>query len=223
MLAPAIETEIADLAARYGQPQRVTVELTGAPFSPLILEDRHGEVCMIVRRPNGKLITAIKTFYPAGAFRLLTGGVDHGEPIAEALLREVAEETGLDVVVRRFLAVIEYQLQGMGDKRSAGGSYGWGIGYRLPIPHPPSPVPSNFATFAFLLDEIGGTLQAQDAGEQIEMFRELAVADLPALAETLENVPDMRDEEIDGSWRDWGRFRAVAHRVVYAALTSAED
>jgi len=73
MLAPAIETEIADLAVRYGQPQRVTVELTGAPFSPLILEDRHGEVCMVVRRPNGKLITAIKTFYPAGAFRLLQG------------------------------------------------------------------------------------------------------------------------------------------------------
>jgi NAD+ diphosphatase len=178
---------------RYGQPQRVTVELTGAPFSPLILEDRHGEVCMVVRRPNGKLITAIKTFYPAGAFRLLTGGVGHGEPIAAALLREVAEETGLDVVVRRFLAVIEYRLE---------------LLHRRP-----------FATFAFLLDETGGTLQAQDAGERIGAFRELAVADLPALAETLENVPDMRDEEIDGSWRDWGRFRAVAHRVIYAALS----
>ena len=196
MLAPAIETEIADLAVRYGQPHRVAVELTGAPFSPLILEDRHGEVCMVVRRPSGKLITAIKTFYPAGAFRLLTGGVGHGEPIAEALLREVAEETGLDVAVRRFLAVIEYRLE-------------------LLHPHP-------FATFAFLLDETGGTLQAQDAGERIGSFRELAVADLPALAETLENVPDTRDEEIAGSWRDWGRFRAVAHRVIYAALTSDE-
>jgi len=213
VLAPAIETEIADLAARYGQPRRVAVELAGAPFSPLILEDRHGEVCMVVRRPNGKLITAIKTFYPAGAFRLLTGGVGLDEPIAEALLREVAEETGLAVVVRRFLAVIEYQLQGIGDR-------GWRIGDELPIPYPLSPIPSNFATFAFLLDETGGTLQAQDAGERIESFRELAVADLPTLAQTLENVPDTRDEEIDGSWRDWGRFRAVAHRVIYAALTS---
>src|SRR5258706_380957 len=41
-----------------------------------------------------------------------------------------------------------------------------------------------------------------------------------APTETLENVPDTCDEEIDGSWRDWGRFRAVAHRVIYAALTS---
>ena len=218
MLAPAIETEIADLAARYGQPRRVAVELAGAPFSPLILEDRHGEVCMVVRRPNGKLITAIKTFYPAGAFRLLTGGVGLDEPIAEALLREVAEETGLAVVVRRFLAVIEYQVRGMGDKRSAEGSYGWGMGGRSPISHLPSPISHSFATFAFLLEEIGGTLQAHDPGERIETFRELAVADLPALAETLEQVPDTHDQEIDGSWRDWGRFRAVAHRAVYAAL-----
>lgn len=218
MLAPAIETEIADLAARYGQPRRVAVDLTGAAFSPLILEDRHGEVCMVVRRPNGKLITAIKTFYPAGAFRLLTGGVGHGEPIAEALLREVAEETGLDVVVQRFLAVIEYQLRGRSGL--ADGSQGRAELASAPNPQPPAPSSHSFATFAFLLDETGGTLQVRDAGERIGAFRELAVADLPALAETLEKVPDTRDAEIEGSWRDWGRFRAVAHRVIYAALTN---
>src|SRR5215207_850949 len=117
MLAPATETEIADLAARYGSPRRVTAALDGGQFSPLTMEDRYGEVCMVVRRPNGRLITAKKTFYPAGAFRLLSGGVGHGELIAAALLREVAEETGLDVVVRRFLAVIEYQPRGR-----------WGLG-----------------------------------------------------------------------------------------------
>jgi NAD+ diphosphatase len=223
VLAPAIETEIAELAVRYGQPQRVAVELTGAPFSPLTLEDRHGEVCMVVRRPNGKLITAKKTFYPAGAFRLLTGGVDHGEPIADALLREVAEETGLDVVVRRFLAVIEYQVRGGWETSAAQGGVtdgGQGVSDLLasPIPHLPSPISHSFATFAFLLDEIGGTLLAHDPGERIETFRELAVAELPALAETLEHLPDTSDDEIDGSWRDWGRFRAVVHRAVYAAL-----
>ena len=88
-----------------------------------------------------------------------------------------------------------------------------------PNPQLPTPNSHSFATFAFLLDETGGTLQAQDAGERIGAFRELAVADLPMLAETLEHVPDTRDEEIDGSWRDWGRFRAVAHRVIYETLT----
>jgi hypothetical protein len=88
--------------------------------------------------------------------------------------------------------------------------------------YPPTPIRPNFATFAFLLDETGGILQAQDAGEQIGAFRELAVADLPALAETLDHAPDTRDQAIDGSWRDWGRFRAVAHRVIYAALANKE-
>ncbi|HEU5098305.1 MAG TPA: NUDIX hydrolase [Roseiflexaceae bacterium] len=207
MLAPAVETEIASLAARYGQPRRVTAELDGWQFSPLTMEDRYGEVCMVVRRPNGRIITAKKAFYPAGAFRLLTGGVDHGEPIADALLREVAEETGLDVVVRSFMAVIEYRSREIGDA-------GCGMVSPSPIPHP-------FATFAFLLDEIGGTLHAHDPGEQIEAFRELELAELPGLAETLESLPDLVDPEIDGSWRDWGRYRAVGHRVIYQALSES--
>ena len=108
---PDVETEIAALATRYGTPRRVAVALSGGPFRPISATDRIGEVCMVVRRKNGKLLTAIKTFYPPGAFRLLTGGIGHGESIEAALLRETAEETGLDVAVRRFLAVIEYQLK----------------------------------------------------------------------------------------------------------------
>ncbi len=192
MLDAHIETEIAALAGRYGQPRRTVVELAGRPFSPLILHDRFGEVCMVVCRPNGKLLTAIKTFYPPGAFRLLTGGISHGESIEAALLRETSEETGLDVVVRRFLALIEY---------------------RLPIE-----TPYHFATFAFLLDEVGGTLGAQDADEQIDAFREIDIADLPAVAHTLEQAPATFDPQIDGFWHDWGRFRAVIHRAVHAAL-----
>src|SRR5689334_10837308 len=102
MLTPEIESEIAALAARYGAPRRLAVELAGAPFEPLLRSDRFGEVCMVLRRANGRLLTAIKTFYPSGAYRLLTGGVGHGESIAAALLREIDEETGLDVAVRRF-------------------------------------------------------------------------------------------------------------------------
>ena len=218
MLTPVIETEIADLAARYGRPQRVAAALDAWQFSPLTMEDRYGEVCMVVRRQNGRLITAKKTFYPPGAFRLLTGGVDHGELIAAALLREVAEETGLNVAVRRFLAVIEYRLHGgweLGDGDQGIAELASAPNFQLPTPNS---LP--FATFAFLLDEIGGTLQAHDPGERIEAFRELAVADLLTLADTLEHVPDMHDDEIEGSWRDWGRFRAVAHRVIHAALTS---
>ncbi|MFL5802897.1 MAG: NUDIX domain-containing protein [Roseiflexaceae bacterium] len=207
MLTPPLETEIADLAARYGAPRRVAAELRGAPFDPLFMTDRFSEVCMVVRRPNGRLITAIKTFYPPGAFRLLTGGVGHGEPIEAALLREVAEETGLEVAVRRFLAVIEYHLDATTDDRRRTTDDG-----RRTTDH------YHFATFAFLLDELGGTLAAHDPAERIGAFREVAVDELPALAETLDHVGDRFDPEIGGSWGDWGRFRAVVHRVVYEAL-----
>jgi 8-oxo-dGTP pyrophosphatase MutT (NUDIX family) len=210
MLTPETQAEIARLAARYGEPRRVDAALRGAPFDPLIMTDRFGEVCMVIQRPHGTLLTAIKTFYPTGAYRLLTGGVKHGEPIEAALLREVEEETGLDVEVRRFLAVIEYHLDG-----------GWGIGDREwgPVdPHPLSPIPYTFVTFAFLLDEVGGTLGSRDPEEQIASFREIEVAELPALAATLDGIGAGFDQQIGGSWSDWGRFRAVVHRVVYEVL-----
>ena len=227
------ESEIAALSARYGAPRRVAVELRGGPFRPISATDRIGEVCMVVRRTNGKLLTAVKTFYPPGAFRLLTGGVSHGERIEAALLRETAEETGLAVAVRRFLAVIEYRPVGDG---------GWGMGrhgdtetrrhgdtetgnrersiaaLQSPTPDPRPLTPDPFVTFAFLLDEVGGVLSVQDESEQIGEFREVAIADLPAIARTLECVPDVFHPEIVGSWSDWGRFRAIVHRVVYEAL-----
>lgn len=191
MLHSSIEREIAQLSVAYGAPRRITATLDGPLFDPLTKSDRYGEVCMVVRRPNGRLVTAIKTFYPAGCYRLLTGGVSHGESIAAALQREVAEETGLLTITRRFLAVIEY-----------------------------NPDPPPFATFAFLLDEIGGELAAHDPDEKIESFREIAVADLPVLAATLDAAPDEETDTIGGNWRSWGRFRAITHRAVYDILTN---
>ena len=197
MLAAEIEAQIATLATRYGAPRRLVETIDGWPFLPLNQGDRYGEVCMVIRRPNGRLLTAIKTFYPTGAFRLLTGGVEHGEAIADALLREVQEETSLDTLVRRFLAVVEYQLA---QPAAAGSSE------------------LKFATFAFLLDEIGGTLAVQDPNERLAAFHEITIDELPTLAAQLAAITDGYDQEIDGRWSDWGRFRAVAHRAVYAAL-----
>ena len=195
---PRIEQQVVELAARYGEPLRWDVELENdGLFDPLGKPDRYGEVCMVVRRPNGKLITAIKTFYPPGAFRLLTGGIHHGEEILDALLRETEEETSLTVEVRRFLAVVSYRMPGEQPAKSA-----------------------SFTTFAFLLDEMGGTLQCLDAGERLGEFGEIAVEELPALADYLDALAAEPSAEIHGRWHDWGRFRAVIHRAVYEALTN---
>lgn len=194
MLDPAVEEQIADLASRYSVPLRHVSMLTGWPFDPLDRMDRYGEVCMVIRRPNGRLLTSIKTYYPAGCYRLPTGGISHGEAIEDALLREVEEETSLQVTIRRFLAVIEYQ------------------------PAAASLAGMHFLTCAFLLDEIGGILEVRDPHERTADFREITPAELLAMATHLEATEDRIDPEIGGSWRDWGRFRAVVHRVVAEAL-----
>jgi 8-oxo-dGTP pyrophosphatase MutT (NUDIX family) len=152
---------------------------------------------MVVRRPNGKLITAIKSFYPPGAFRLLTGGIHRRERILDALLRETHEETGLEVEVRRFLAVVNYRLM---HRRNA----------------------NAFTTYAFLIDEVGGRLESLDPDEELGEYREIAVDDLPAMAAFLDNLAATPDEKIHGKWHDWGRFRAVIHRAVYETLKSDE-
>lgn len=202
MVNDAMEQEIAALSERYGAPLRQNAPLlTTKLFDPLGRPDRVGEVCMVVRRRNGKLITARKLFYPATTYRLLTGGINHGESILDALLRETEEETGLEVEVRRFLAVIGYTLQRPQD--------GTSFEQRA----------TRFHTFAFLLDEISGVLACYDPDERVEDFREVRIEELPVLAQHLEQLGQDFDPEIDGRWRDWGRFRAAAHRIVHQTLT----
>ncbi len=197
-LPQAIQDELEQLAHAYGQPLVRTIDLANSYlFDPLNRTDRYGEVCMVVRRPNGRLLTMTKTFYPRGVSRLPTGGINHGEPILSALLRETLEETGLQVELRRFLAAVAYHT---GNAQA-------------------SPV---FYTFAFLLDETGGTLGALDEAERLEAFFEVEPGSLPELAARLEQVEDIYTTEINGRWRDWGYFRAAIHRVVWEALEGQE-
>jgi ADP-ribose pyrophosphatase YjhB (NUDIX family) len=191
-----IQNELAQLAQRYGQPLVRTVDLTASKrFDPLSKTDRYGEVCMVIRRKNDRLLTMSKTFYPPNAYRLPTGGINYGEAIFDALLRETQEETGLEVAVRRFLAVAAYRITGLDEQPS-------------------------FYTFAFLLDELGGSPQAADEDEQIEDFREILPQDLPALASTLAQLGSEDSDAIGGRWSDWGLFRAAIHYLVWEALKS---
>ncbi|GAC1364889.1 MAG: NUDIX hydrolase [Ktedonobacteraceae bacterium] len=189
-----VQDEIEQLAQRYGRPivRRVDLDTTRL-FDPLSKQDRYGEVCMVVRRPNGRLLTMTKTYYPKNAYRLLTGGINHGESILAALLRETREETGLQVEVKRFLTIAAYRITSIADK---------------PL----------FYTFAFLLDELGGTLTTIDEDEQVDGFLEVDPAELPSIAAKLDHLSHQFSNELDTNWGTWGLFRAVIHRQVYDAL-----
>ncbi len=188
------QDELQQLAQLYGQPLVQIIDLgTTNYFDPLNKSDRYGEVCMVIRRTNGHLLTMKKTFYPEGGYRLLTGGINHGERIYDALLRETHEETGLTVKITRFLVAAAYCVTNV-EKEPA------------------------FYTFAFLLDEIGGTLGAIDEEENVEAFLEIKPKDLLTQAEFLEQIRSHHSKELNTDWSAWGHFRAVIHRLVWQAL-----
>lgn len=194
-LTAEIQQELAQLAQRYGQPLIRTVDLdVQTLFDPLNARDRYGEVCMVVRRHSGHLITMTKSFYPRGSFRLPTGGINFGENVYDAVLRETYEETGLEVKVTQFLAALAYRVPRLSE---------------TPI----------FYTFAFLLDEVSGVLAPIDESEQVEAYREIFPSELPTLVAFLEHVMPEASDKIGGNWHDWGIFRAAIHRAVAEKLT----
>ena len=191
-LTDAMRSEIATLAARFGEPVHLNVALDDIAFDPVGNPSRFAEVCMVVRRPTGNVLLSIKTFYPRGAYRLPTGGIDRDEPILEALLRETLEETGLHLDALRFLAALTY-LDG-----PAG--------------------PPVFHSFAFLLDDpTGAPITPLDEHEQIESYIEVPVRELPEVADRLAHIPPDGGPGI-ANWDAWGRFRSHVHRAVFEAL-----
>ena len=193
-LDAAQRAELEKLTLAHGAPRRVDAQITPF-FDPVQRPDRFGEVCMVIRRRNGKIPLSIKTFYPRGAYRLPTGGIHHGERILDALRRETDEETALEVEVRRFLAWITY--------RDASVPQG----------------PPLFHTFAFLLDEVGGTFKTRDEEEQIEDWIEVKPSALSDIADRLDHITSAPSKDIGGDWADWGHFRAIVHRAVAEELT----
>lgn len=67
-----------------------------------------------------------------------------------------------------------------------------------------------FVSYVFLVDAPPGELEPQDPNERIAAFRWVTVPELERLASQLQTLPP--------DWDAWGRFRAVAHKLVYEAL-----
>ena len=171
------------LRKRYGKFPLIEKVLADGDFAPVRGGGRRSEVAMAIRRPSGGILLQTKAFYPAGTFRLPTGGIKDGEDVEHALLREVHEESNLDVEIERLVAVIDHTaLEGK----------------------------TPFRSYMFLLRETGGTLKVNDPDEQISGWDERDVAGLERAAHDLRNL--------DGTWRRWGQFRAIALEVLAGAV-----
>ena len=163
------EAEIVQLSTVHGQPvrQRCVLDVSQATYnwwSAVQPRRQHGEVVLFIRRHNGNLILHSKDFYPVGTLRVPSGGIKEDEPLLDAAHREALEETGLQVAVERFLAVVEFEFRCQ----------------KFSI---------SFPSYLFLLRELGGELKAMDADEHIVAFAEVAPDNLTSVAQCLENVP----------------------------------
>ncbi|MCC6765944.1 MAG: NUDIX hydrolase [Deltaproteobacteria bacterium] len=150
------------LRKRYGKFPHVEAVLASGDFAPLRGGGgRRSEVAMAIRRPSGGILLQTKAFYPPGTFRLPTGGIKEGEDVEHALLREVHEESNLDVEIERLVAVIDHSA----------------VAGKAP-----------FRSYMFLLREIGGTLKVNDPDEKISGWDERDVVGLERAARELRNL-----------------------------------
>jgi len=156
-------SELEELALAYGRPERFEYELhADSLFGPVNRMEIRGEVVFVLQRAGGRILLITKSFYPPGVWRLPTGGIGRDEPIAEALEREVWEETRLRPPIERFAAVIHYRIH-------------------------VSKISTNFYSYLFLLDaRTGEPIPEED--ESITGFREVEPAELGAIAEQLRRL-----------------------------------
>ncbi len=160
------ETEVGELAQRLGSPLRRTLHIRADSYLRTHRwredSDRRAEVVFALTDPAGRVWVHAKQHYPGHIFRLPSGGIQWHEGVEEALWREVAEETALDVQITRFLGVIDYQIHD--GERTA-----------------------HFASYIFVLQADNGEPRPH-AAEKITEFRRILPSQLRELAADLRNL-----------------------------------
>lgn len=146
----------------------VIVEVSESYFNELTTArgdmDTRSEVVMVLPRPNGKVLVSTKDFYPAGTFRIPSGGIHPGETPEQAFIRETMEETGLDSKPETIIGKIEHDCR-CDNKCAVITSY---IVLGSPTSQPPHPI---------------------DESERISEYREVDIRKLRDIATQLRNLP----------------------------------
>lgn len=88
------------------------LNLVAEPFANLKYRDR--TVLLLFRNSQGKYIfERASTYYPDGISRLLGGGVDKGEEVINAAIREMKEETGIDLNRDELDELVQINVEGV--------------------------------------------------------------------------------------------------------------
>ncbi len=169
-----------ELHAPFWQPEEVKALMADRPQLPLYQVElpvsqrralewhkalyrdrtRRGEVVLCLRNQAGQFLMHSKSFYPAGVYRLLTGGIHYREPLMAALQRETLEETGWQALAYRPLAIVFYTFCYQQE--------------RIP-----------FLSYLFLSPATGLSPVVQDEGENISAFAWMDPAELKKAEQAL--------------------------------------
>lgn len=160
------QAELLALASKYGQPIRrsyfIQMDHYMLAYRGRKDSDRRGEVVFAIRQPNGEILLHTKHRYETPIYRLPTGGICRDESVESALFREIAEETGQEVKLQRFLGVLDCHF----------------VSESLNIP---------FTSYVFYLDSLSAELRPTDTLE-IADYRTVTTVELKSVANSLRNL-----------------------------------
>lgn len=86
------------------------MDLLGAPFENLRYRDR--TVLILIKNSKDKYLFGVKKFYPKEIKRMIGGGVDKGEEVLMAAVRELHEELGVDALQSELQSLAEFKITG---------------------------------------------------------------------------------------------------------------
>jgi 8-oxo-dGTP pyrophosphatase MutT (NUDIX family) len=163
------------------------VKLVAEPFENLKYRDR--TVLIMCRDGNGKYLLGSKErFFPKDIVRLLGGGVDKGEAVIDAAIREIKEETGIDVTPKEMVELTEVKIEG---------SYLGNIYYH--------------SVFVYFLNS---TKDVYIAGDDVEEIVKYSEKDFRALIKRYSELKDDNIFSLNGttfSWGDYGKVYGFIH------------
>jgi 8-oxo-dGTP pyrophosphatase MutT (NUDIX family)/GNAT superfamily N-acetyltransferase len=100
--------QLSPIRARFGYPyhQWTTQEFDELGWRMVensISQRRAHDVTLLIEGPDGRYAMMSKHSYPPGIYRPPSGGIQPGEDFVSVALREAYEETGLNIVLKRFI------------------------------------------------------------------------------------------------------------------------